>query len=164
MDMNLKPGVVNVLIDYVLKINNNKLTRNFIEIIASQWAKSKVETVESAMKIAEKEYKNRKKYLRKKLSNPTRAKFRRQAFELFCRSEILFSFLALHKHQNHCRNYKRCRAETDIQKYAPLVTPFMGWFIRSLSVQRVYQCWIRACGGGRRLFWLARNLKVYRVG
>ena len=62
MDMNLKPGVVNVLIDYVLKINNNKLTRNFIEIIASQWAKSKVETVESAMKIAEKEYKNRKKY------------------------------------------------------------------------------------------------------
>ena len=37
-------------------------------------------------------YKNRKKYLRKKLSNPTRAKFRRQAFELFCRSEILFSF------------------------------------------------------------------------
>lgn len=62
LDMNLKPGVVNVLIDYVLKINNNKLTRNFIEVIASQWAKSKIETVEAAMNLAEKEYKSRKKY------------------------------------------------------------------------------------------------------
>lgn len=65
IDMNLKPGVVNVLIDYVLKINNNKLTKNFIEVIASQWAKSKVETVESAMKLAEREYKSRKTYTEK---------------------------------------------------------------------------------------------------
>ena len=34
IDMNLNPGVVNVLIDYVLKINNNKLVKNFIELIA----------------------------------------------------------------------------------------------------------------------------------
>lgn len=61
IDMNLKPGVVNVLIDYVLKINNNKLNRPFVEAIASQWARSKVETVETAMKLAEKEYKSRKK-------------------------------------------------------------------------------------------------------
>ena len=60
LDMNLNAGVVNVLIDYVLKINNNKLTKNFVDAIASQWAKSKVETVEEAMKIAEKEYKNKK--------------------------------------------------------------------------------------------------------
>lgn len=62
IDMNLKPGVVNVLVDYVLKINQNKLLRNFVEVIASQWAKSKVETVESAMELAEKEYKSRKMY------------------------------------------------------------------------------------------------------
>lgn len=60
IDMDLKPGVVNVLIDYVLKINDNKLTKNFVEVIASQWARNKVETVESAMKLAEKEYKSRK--------------------------------------------------------------------------------------------------------
>lgn len=60
-DMNLRPGVVNVLIDYILKIDNNKLNRPFVEAIASQWARSKVETVESAMKLAEKEYKSRKK-------------------------------------------------------------------------------------------------------
>ena len=62
IDMNLKPGVVNVLVDYVLKINNNKLNRSFIETIASQWARSKVETVEAAMNLAEKENKNRKEY------------------------------------------------------------------------------------------------------
>ena len=56
-DFKLNPGVVNVLIDYVLKINNKKLTRAFIETIASQWKRLNVETVEEAMKIAEKEHK-----------------------------------------------------------------------------------------------------------
>lgn len=60
IDLNLKPGVVNVLIDYVLKINNNKLIKSFVEVIASQWSKSGIETVEDAMNIAETEYKNRK--------------------------------------------------------------------------------------------------------
>lgn len=59
IDLNLKPGVVNVLIDYVLKINNNKLIKSFVEVIASQWSKSGIETVEDAMKIAESEYKNK---------------------------------------------------------------------------------------------------------
>ena len=68
LDMNLNPGVVNVLVDYVLKINNNKLTRSFVESIAGQWAKSKIETVESAMSFAEKEYKNMKKYKQTKVT------------------------------------------------------------------------------------------------
>ena len=61
IDLNLKPGVVNVLVDYVLKINNNKLIKSFVEVIASQWSKSGIETVEQAMEIAEKEYKSKKK-------------------------------------------------------------------------------------------------------
>ena len=61
IDLNLKPGVVNVLVDYVLKINNNKLIKSFVEVIASQWSKSGIETVEDAMNIAEQEYKSRKK-------------------------------------------------------------------------------------------------------
>lgn len=68
LDMNLNPGVVNVLVDYVLKINNNKLTRSFVESIAGQWAKSKIETVESAMSFAEKEYKDMKKYKQTKVT------------------------------------------------------------------------------------------------
>ena len=61
IDLNLNPGVVNVLIDYVLKINNNKLTKAFVEAIAGQWCKSNIKTVEDAMKLAEDEYHNRKK-------------------------------------------------------------------------------------------------------
>ena len=53
----LKPGVVNVLLDYTLKTNNNKLNRNFIETIAGQWKRLKIETVDEAMKLAEKEHK-----------------------------------------------------------------------------------------------------------
>lgn len=57
IDLNLNPGIVNVLIDYVLRINNNKLIKSFVEVIAMQWKRCKVETVEDAMKLAEEEYK-----------------------------------------------------------------------------------------------------------
>lgn len=67
-DFKLNPGVVNVLIDYVLKINNKKLTRSYVETIASQWKRLNVETVEEAMKAAEKEYKKDKKINDKPLS------------------------------------------------------------------------------------------------
>lgn len=59
LDLDLKPGVVNVLVDYVLKINNNKLVKSFIDVIAAQWKKSNIETVEDAMNLAEEEYKKR---------------------------------------------------------------------------------------------------------
>lgn len=65
LDYNLNPGVVNVLIDYVLRINNNKITKSFLSTIASQWVRNKVETVEQAMKLAEKEYSNRNKSIKK---------------------------------------------------------------------------------------------------
>ena len=48
----LNPGVVNVLIDYVLKINKNKLVRSFVEQIAVQWKRSNIKTVSDAMDMA----------------------------------------------------------------------------------------------------------------
>lgn len=57
----LKPGVVNVLIDYILKTNNNKLTRALAETIAGQWKRLNIETVDDAMQVAEKEHKKYKK-------------------------------------------------------------------------------------------------------
>ena len=45
VDLNMNPGVVNVLIDYVLRINDNKLVKSFVDSIASQWIRNKVETV-----------------------------------------------------------------------------------------------------------------------
>ena len=57
VDYDLPPGVVNVLIDYVLRINDNKLTRNFVLTIANQWKRSNIKTVEEAMNICKKENK-----------------------------------------------------------------------------------------------------------
>jgi replication initiation and membrane attachment protein len=57
----MKPGVVNVLIAYVLKVNNNKFTRNYVEAVAAQWCRMNIETVEDAMRVAEKEHKKIKK-------------------------------------------------------------------------------------------------------
>lgn len=61
----MKPGVVNVLIDYVLKVNNQKFTRSYVETVAAQWSRLNIETVEAAMKTAEKEHKKLKKMLNK---------------------------------------------------------------------------------------------------
>lgn len=79
LDMNLNPGVVNVLVDFVLKINNNKLTKNYIDKIASQWAKSKIETVEDAMSIAQKEYVGKRKT--KEIKKETKPEWLDKTFE-----------------------------------------------------------------------------------
>lgn len=57
IDQKLSPGVVNVIIAYTLKTNNEKLTRSYIETIAGQLKRLNVETVEEAMKVTEKEHK-----------------------------------------------------------------------------------------------------------
>ena len=56
-DLKLTPAVVNVLIDYVLRKNNNKLNRAYIETIAGQWKRNGVETADDAMNLASKENK-----------------------------------------------------------------------------------------------------------
>ncbi len=62
IDVGLKPAVVNVLIDYVMRVNNKKLSKNFIETIAGQWKRLNIETAEDAMNRAEKETKMKRKY------------------------------------------------------------------------------------------------------
>ena len=57
VDLKLQPAVVNVLIDYVLKKNNNKLNQAFIETIAGQWKRCNVETAKEAIELAKKENK-----------------------------------------------------------------------------------------------------------
>ena len=75
VDIGLQPGVVNVLISYVLKINNEKLNKNYVETIAGQWKRLKIETVEEAMKISEKEHKKIKKSFNKnKINSKTKEK------------------------------------------------------------------------------------------
>ena len=64
IDYKLKPGVVNVLIDYVLNVNEKKLTRGLVEMLAGEWQRLGIETVEEAMNTAEKEHKKRNKRIK----------------------------------------------------------------------------------------------------
>ena len=68
----MKPAVVNVLIDYVLKVNNQKFTRSYVETVAAQWSKLNIETAEAAMRTAEKEHKKLKKKFEEKKSVTTK--------------------------------------------------------------------------------------------
>lgn len=56
VDLQLKPAVINVLIDYALKSNNNKLSQAYIETIAGQWKRLGIETANEAMAVAEKHH------------------------------------------------------------------------------------------------------------
>lgn len=66
IDLELNPAVVNVLIDYVLKKNDNKLNLNYVETIAGQWKRAGVKTAKEAMDLAEKEHKKMLKNIDKK--------------------------------------------------------------------------------------------------
>lgn len=70
IDMKLNPGVVNVLIAYVLKINDQKLNKNYIDTIAAQWKRVGIETVEEAMRYSEKQHQQMKKNIANKKTNP----------------------------------------------------------------------------------------------
>lgn len=67
VELQFPPAVINVLIDYVLRINDHKLNKAFVEAIAGQWVRSGIKTASDAMQIAEKEHKkNNKKIFVKK--------------------------------------------------------------------------------------------------
>ncbi len=61
IDLKLNPAVVNVLIDYVLRTQNNRLVKGFIETIAGEWKRANIETAKEAIEYAEKSHKRLKK-------------------------------------------------------------------------------------------------------
>lgn len=66
VDQKLTPGVINVLLDYVLRVNNQKLNKDYIDAIAGQLNRLHVETVEEAMAALKKERTRLKKYFEEK--------------------------------------------------------------------------------------------------
>ncbi|MGN1385498.1 MAG: replication initiation and membrane attachment family protein [Bacillus sp. (in: firmicutes)] len=57
----LTPGVMNVLLEYVMIMTDMKLSKSYIEKIAGHWARKNVKTVKEAMELAKKEYKQAQK-------------------------------------------------------------------------------------------------------
>jgi Replication initiation/membrane attachment protein len=48
VQLGLKPGVINVLIEYVLNTNHNRLSRSYCEAIGSSWARKNIINVKQA--------------------------------------------------------------------------------------------------------------------
>lgn len=60
VDYKFKPEVANVLISYVLMVNNEKFTAGFVDAVATQWNRLGIDSAEKAMEVARKET-NKKK-------------------------------------------------------------------------------------------------------
>lgn len=72
LELNMPPAVINVLIDYVLRISDNKLNKAYVETIAGQWTRLGIKTAREAMNQAKKEYKKKpKKEINKSIKLPT---------------------------------------------------------------------------------------------
>ncbi|WP_042459599.1 replication initiation and membrane attachment family protein [Neobacillus dielmonensis] len=77
INQKLLPGVINVLIWYVMLINDMKFTKAYVESIASQWARKQLRTVKESMEFARTQYKNKTTKTSGKSFNkkPTRTEF-----------------------------------------------------------------------------------------
>ncbi len=69
IDLEMPPAVVNVLLDYVLRKNNNRLSRAYIETIAGQWKRAGLKNANEAMDFAEKENQKLSKKFTDKVQN-----------------------------------------------------------------------------------------------
>jgi replication initiation and membrane attachment protein len=65
----LNQGVVNVLIDNVLRKTDMKLTKNYVEKIASHWARKNIKTVKEAMELAKVEHRQYSEWAQGKKNN-----------------------------------------------------------------------------------------------
>ncbi|MCZ0754883.1 replication initiation and membrane attachment family protein [Anoxybacillus sp. J5B_2022] len=74
----LLPGVVNVLIYYVMLRTDMKLSKAYVEKIASHWARKKIRTVKEAMELAKKEAKKYQSWASEKEKKPARKTVRKE--------------------------------------------------------------------------------------
>ncbi|WAA11648.1 replication initiation and membrane attachment family protein [Fervidibacillus halotolerans] len=72
----LNPGVANVLIHYCLLRTDMKLSKGFVEKIASHWARKNIKTVKEAMELAKNEHKQYMEWQKDKRQNNRRKPIR----------------------------------------------------------------------------------------
>jgi len=85
----LEPGVVNVLIYYVMLKTDMKLTRAYVQKIASHWTRKQVKTVKEAMDLAKQEHRQYQQWAEEK----TTSKKKSQSKKTPIRKEILPEWL-----------------------------------------------------------------------
>lgn len=57
VDLEFTPSVCNVLIDFILKTQNNRLVKSYVEVVAGEWKRANLKTAREAMSYAENTYK-----------------------------------------------------------------------------------------------------------
>lgn len=62
IDQKLPPGVVNVLLDFVMQTNDQKLNKNYIDKIAAHWARKNIQTVPEAIELCRSEHERYKQW------------------------------------------------------------------------------------------------------
>lgn len=110
LNQNLNPGVVNVLIEYVMLKAEKKFTKNYVEKIAGHWTRMNVVTVKEAMELARKEH---RKYQGWADSNKSSAKGSRQKAT---RTEMVPAWL--NKTEEKQTEQKKAATVSDEQKKA----------------------------------------------
>ncbi|CAM3138362.1 replication initiation and membrane attachment family protein [Sporolactobacillus spathodeae] len=74
IDMKLNPGVINVLLHYISKINDHNLNKSFVESVAATWSRAHIRTVPQAMAIARQEKRKRDALKRETKNKKTRTR------------------------------------------------------------------------------------------
>ncbi|WEG13914.1 DnaD domain protein [Pullulanibacillus sp. KACC 23026] len=72
IDQKLPAGVINVLLDYTMLVNDKKLIKSYIEKIASHWTRKKIQTVRDAMALAKSEHKKYQDWKKQSSTRSTR--------------------------------------------------------------------------------------------
>lgn len=67
----LEPGVVNVLIYYVMLKTDMKLTKGYVQKIASHWTRKQIKTVKAAMDLAKQEHRQYQQWAEEKTTKKT---------------------------------------------------------------------------------------------
>jgi replication initiation and membrane attachment protein len=73
-EQKLHPGVMNIIIDYVLTTNDMKLAHPHVEKIASHWKRKKIKTVKDAMDMAKAEHQKYQEWNQTKAVNRSSSK------------------------------------------------------------------------------------------
>ncbi|HZH58926.1 MAG TPA: DnaD domain protein, partial [Metabacillus sp.] len=85
----LEPGVVNVLIYYVMLKTDMKLTRAYVQKIASHWTRKHIKTVKEAMDLAKQEHRQYQQWAEEKTTTKKKSSNQRTPI----RKEVLPSWL-----------------------------------------------------------------------
>lgn len=88
VDFNLPPGVLNVLIDYTLRVKEGKLNSSYLETVASDWSRKGIKTVSDAMDLLTKGKKAKKMEPIKKASTEPTWLYKEQTREEMSEEEI----------------------------------------------------------------------------